>query len=245
MYFFFFSPSGLMFFISSLSEFDVLKWNLLELKDVSFTVYSLQHLRTHLPYALWHTSRFVSWWATNKQPCSLLANVLTLNCAFIRADACEPVKCNISSYHCLMSNEVLLWLICIVTNYMILLGYFIFSFFFFSSVLRRTSQPSINRNTASSSSGKSRAINFVELVVVWTNSDVLVSTLFFVQLKQELIMLQTSVSQFTSITERIHSNALFQWNDNKPPFTLFFVSCYWAFLHLNSRIIMRWFRKIN
>lgn len=159
-------------------------------------MYSLQHLRIHLLYALWHTSHFMFWRTTNKQQCSLLANVLTLNCAFIRAEACEPVKYNISSYHCLMSNEVLLWLICIVANYMILLRYSIFSFF--SSVLRRSSQPSIKRNTANSSSGKSRAINFVELVV-WTNSGVLVSSLFFIQLKQELIMLQTSVSQFASI----------------------------------------------
>lgn len=83
----------------------------------------------------------------------------------------------------------LLWLICIVVNYMILLGYFIFSFFS-SSVLRRSSQPSINRNMANSPSGKSRAIMFVELVVVWSNSGVLISTLFFVQLQQELIMLQ-------------------------------------------------------
>lgn len=103
-----------------------------ELKHVSSTMCSLQHPRTHLSYALWHTSHFMSWGTTKRQQSNLLANALTLNCAFFRVDVFEWVKYNISSYRCLMSNEVLLWLICIiVTCMMILLRSQVLSFFFF------------------------------------------------------------------------------------------------------------------
>lgn len=53
---------------------------------------------------------------TGREQFSLQPNATALKCGLIRANVSEPVKFNMSSCHCLQSNEVLLWSVCIVAN---------------------------------------------------------------------------------------------------------------------------------
>lgn len=52
----------------------------------------------------------------SREQFSLQPNVTALKCGLIRTYVSEPVRFSMSSCHCLWSNEVLRWLICIVAN---------------------------------------------------------------------------------------------------------------------------------
>lgn len=112
--------SNIFYYIFSFDKKKLSKGKWVENRSISAAVYGLQHPQPHLSHALWHILQFMSAGTTNRQQCIFLADDHRLNCALARADAGEPVKYNISSYHCLMSNELLLWLFCRVANYVML-----------------------------------------------------------------------------------------------------------------------------